>query len=98
MIDELACDKWMEEHKYLMDGHLAVFGVKGVQVLIMGKASGKRTEYKYSFSFDLNDDGIQVVMPLLQREVEFIVHRTPLSPKEWSVFLLDPQAALPECD
>jgi len=98
MLDELALDQWMKDHDYMMGGTLAAFPVKGIQVYIVGKAGGKFLEKKTSFTVDVNDDGIQVALPLMQKEVTFLVHRDPLSQKEWSVFLEDPQAAHPDSD
>ena len=97
MLDTLKFKKWVEDHTYLMDGYASVFNVKGIDILFAAKAS--RTDGKVDWEHaefclaDKDRHNMPISMKLKEKEVIFVVHRNPISNKEWSVFLPDCKAA-----
>lgn len=97
MLDIVKFQAWVEEHAYLMDGVISMFNVKGLDILIAGKQASKTGKADWeNASFCLRDkDSIDmpISLKLLHKEVVFVVHRDPISRKEWCVLLQDCVAA-----
>ena len=97
LMDDIKFQAWMKEHTYMLSGFASVLTVMGLSILVPGKASSKDGQIDYrqtAFTLeDKNSHGDPISLKLLQKEATFVVHRNPISRKEWSVFLPDSQAA-----
>lgn len=97
MMDTLKFKEWVKSHTHLMEGYAAMFSVKGINIWCAGKASNTNGQVDWEQSAfcigDKDQHGNSIYLKLLQKEVTFVVHRNPISKKEWNVFLPDVVAA-----
>jgi hypothetical protein len=87
MLNTLQLKEWLKTHEYLCEGPLG-FEVKGIRIMI---PKGADAWDKAGFSIK-GDDGEPIFLPLLHREIVFIVHRD-MYQKEWIAGIEDGPSA-----
>jgi len=93
MFDQVRFEKWCKEHKDLQEGIAICLCVKGVRVWMLGLNNEKEPQSD-TVGFLISDGDADIKLPLLEREVVFVVNREPVNKKEWNVLVEDFHARL----
>lgn len=75
--------QWVETNKYLCEGPLS-FVARGIEVVIINHQKLDKT----SFSID-DAEGERIWLQLLEKPMEFRIHRNLFGGKEWDCFIAE---------